>query len=206
MTINNRIRWILAMGVVFVLIISTNLIDRKIFKQMRDSSVAIYEDRLVADNLVYKLLQKTHEKELAIVGNDENYFSTQNTSTNARIEKLIERFSKTELTGSESEVFGSLKTNTNNLIAIEQSFIDSSSTDKTEILAALSTIRKDLSLLSEIQLKEGEKQMAKSQKALKAVELFTDIEIYILILISVIVFFIILYKPKDEDINPIPYK
>lgn len=199
MTLSNKIRWILGLGLVFVLIISTNLLDRKSFQQMRDSSVAIYEDRLVADNLIYKLLQKIHEKELAIVGNDENYFSKQNTQVNTRIKELIKEFSQTELTGSETKVFELLQNSADNLIAVEQSFLDSQKTEKTEILKAIGIIRTDLSSLSEIQLKEGKRQMGKSKKALESVELFTYIELYILLLIAIVVLFIILYNPKDKD-------
>lgn len=185
------------MLLVFILIISTNLIDKKNFAQLRSTTVAIYEDRLVADNLIYKLLQKTHEKEIAIVGNNENYFSKENAKANIRIENLMEKFSQTKLTGSESKVFNQLKVNATELVDIERSFLNNDKTDKTEILQALARIREDLSALSDIQLREGARQMMKSEQALESIELFTDIEIYLLIFLALVILFIILYNPKD---------
>jgi hypothetical protein len=47
MTVFNRLKWILGILMVFVVILATNLLDRNNFLRVRDSVVAIYEDRLV---------------------------------------------------------------------------------------------------------------------------------------------------------------
>ena len=52
MTFFNKIKWTLGILMVFVLIVTTNLIDRNNFVRVKDSVVSIYEDRLVAKNLI----------------------------------------------------------------------------------------------------------------------------------------------------------
>jgi hypothetical protein len=40
---------------IFILIITTNLIDKSNFTRVKDSVVAIYEDRLIANNLIFEI-------------------------------------------------------------------------------------------------------------------------------------------------------
>ena len=54
--------------------------------------------------------------------------------------------------------------------------------------------------MAKIQLIEGEKQMSISKKAIDKIDLFTSIEIYILIVLAIIVQGIILYTPKKENV------
>jgi len=53
MAFYNKAKWILGILMVFVLIIATNLIDKNNFLKVRDSVVTIYEDRLVAKDLIF---------------------------------------------------------------------------------------------------------------------------------------------------------
>ena len=55
-----------------------------------------------------------------------------------------------------------------------------------------------LKQLSEIQITEGNRQLSISQKAVRNVELYTQIEIYILIFLAVIIQIIIMYQPKND--------
>ena len=59
----NKLKWILGILMVFVLIIATNLIDKNNFVRVRDSVVTIYEDRLVANDLIFEMLKSVQEKE-----------------------------------------------------------------------------------------------------------------------------------------------
>jgi len=57
MTFFNKIKWTLGILMVFVLIVTTNLIDRNNFVRVKDSVVSIYEDRLVAKNLILEFMK-----------------------------------------------------------------------------------------------------------------------------------------------------
>ena len=58
----NKIKWILGILIVFVLIITTNLIDRNNFVRVRDSVVTIYEDRLIVKGIIYDISKTIQEK------------------------------------------------------------------------------------------------------------------------------------------------
>ena len=75
MSLYNKLKWILGILIVFVLIIATNLIDKNNFTRVRDSVVTIYEDRIIASDLIFELQQSIHEKEVAIVLKDSLFSS-----------------------------------------------------------------------------------------------------------------------------------
>lgn len=58
----HRLKWVAAFLLVFVLIIGTNLLDRRHFQQMEATVESIYEDRLVAKELIFKMDRIIHEK------------------------------------------------------------------------------------------------------------------------------------------------
>jgi hypothetical protein len=47
-------------------------------------------------------------------------------------------------------------------------------------------------------LEEGSRQLKISRRAIDTIELFTQIEIYILIFLAIIVQIIVMYKPKED--------
>jgi len=57
-------------------------------------------------------------------------------------------------------------------------------------------VKENLYDLAKIQLSEGRRQMHISQKSVDTIELFTHIEIYMLIILAIIVQVIVIYKPK----------
>jgi len=68
----------------------------------------------------------------------------------------------------------------------------------TALVKRISEVKDNLYDLSKIQLDEGKKQMSISEKAISSVELFTQIEIYILIFLAILIQIIVIYKPKDS--------
>jgi hypothetical protein len=49
---------------IFILIITTNLIDKSNFTRVKDSVVAIYEDRLIANDLIFEISNSIGQKEV----------------------------------------------------------------------------------------------------------------------------------------------
>ena len=62
----------------------------------------------------------------------------------------------------------------------------------------LGRVKKNLQKLAKIQLSEGRNKMLVSQKVFKGVELFTRIEIYLLVFIAIVLQVIIFYNPKKK--------
>ncbi|MFT6961540.1 MAG: hypothetical protein ACJAWV_001255 [Flammeovirgaceae bacterium] len=193
----NKLKWILGVLMVFFLIAITNLIDRSNFMQIRDSVVTIYEDRLVAKDLIFDMTRLVYEKELALVSADSAIVSRDNVQIDANLNQLMTFFDKTKLTQEEEGVLNELKLDLNQLQKIESNNSVEYDEKKRALDEKIQKVKNELYLLSKIQLKEGERQMAISKKAIDSIELFTHIEIYFLIFLAVIVQILVIYKPKE---------
>lgn len=198
MTFFNKLKWILGILLVFVLIVITNLIDRNNFVRVRDSVVTIYEDRLIAKELIYEMSKSVNEKEVALVANDSIFFTEKNPRVNTLVKDFLSRFEETKLTSDESKTFEDLKTNFNLLFASEGKLISTDLKGNANIQRHIYNIKDNLDDLSKIQISEGSRQLAISKKAINTVELFTQIEIYFLIFLAVLIQIIVIYNPKKK--------
>lgn len=198
MTWYNKFKWILGILLVFVIIVTTNLIDRSNFIKVRDSVVSIYEDRLVANELIYQMCKAIHQKELAVAKSDSEFYEEKNSALNSHIEELLAQFSKTGLTSDERRILAYLRSELDKLYAGEAQMVASEFQTTSEVSRFIYNIQDKLDDLSEIQLHEGSRQMSISQKAVDAVKLFTQLEIYVLIFLAIVIQVIVMYKPKTE--------
>ncbi len=196
MSFYNKLKWILGITLIFVLIIATNLIDRNNFLRIRDAVTTIYEDRLIANDLIFQMLTSVHQKQLAFNTTDTLFFNKQNDKVNAVLQSYVMQFEKTKLTDEEAEVFADLKKNMDRLFSTEKQFLASNFSTLLQVNQQIDLVITNLNTLSAIQLNEGKKQMSISEGAVESVELFTQIEIYILIFLAVLVQLIVMYKPK----------
>jgi hypothetical protein len=197
MSVYNKIKWVLGILMIFVIIVATNLIDKDHFDKINGVVVTIYEDRLVAYDLIYDMTNAIHEKELALRTADSSFFSTRNELVNTKIEEAIANFSHTKLTDGEKKIFKSVKKDFEVMKRDEEVARQNQFATKDELLADIQQFKKDLTELTEIQMKEGKRQVSASKNTFALVELFTQIEIIILVALAIIIQLIILYKPKD---------
>jgi len=198
MVFYNKAKWVLGILVVFVLIVATNLIDRNNFLQVKDSVVTIYEDRLVANDLLFELLKMVQEKELAFAQKDSAFYVINNKAVDQNMQRFVLRFEQTRLTTEEQKIFDSFKNNLQKLVRLEAAYIQSKFTETNSLTKQFSDVKDDLYDLSKIQLDEGERQMSLSKKAIDTVELFTQLEIYMLIFLAIVIQVIVIYKPKEK--------
>ncbi|MEQ9261748.1 MAG: MCP four helix bundle domain-containing protein [Owenweeksia sp.] len=199
MVFYDKLKWILGILMIFVLIIATNLIDKNNFVRVRDSVVTIYQDRLIANDLIFEMLKSVQQKELAVSLSDSTFFQNQNSKVNDNLQSLVSRFEQTKLTSKEEKVFADLKTNIQTLIDSESQFLNSGYSDNSQIITHIESLKNNLNDLSKIQLNEGSRQMSISKRALDTIELFTQIEIYILVFLAILVQVIVMYKPKEKS-------
>jgi len=196
MSILNKAKWIIGILLVVGLIIATNLIDKKNFEQIRNSVVTIYEDRLLAKEIIFEISALVHEKEMAIALKDSSFFSNRNPEVNEQLARDIEKFEQTELTRQEEVKFNQLKRNLSQLRDMEESFIDSGFESVDSAIEKSLQIDQNLIALSEIQISEGKKHVFLSKRAADSIDLYTQVEIYFLIFLAIVVQIIILYNPK----------
>ena len=192
MTIISKIKWILGILLVFVLVLATNLIDRKSFNSVKDAMISIYEDRIIANDILFDMSAAIHKKELALVMADTAFFGNSNQELTQIINNLIARYEETRLTDEEKSAFRSFKKNFAELERAEAAYVESgySSSDKLKML--LTDIKKDLEYLAKIQLAEARKQMLNSNRAIDLADMYSKIEIIFLVCLAVLIQVIVL--------------
>lgn len=198
MTVFEKIKWVVAILFVFLIILATNLIDQKNFLKVEEAIENIYEDRLLAKELLMGLTIQFHEKELSYALNDSVYLETQNDAINSDIIRILQIFEKATETRNENMVLHKLNENHSELIQLES---NGSSDDKVynkKYSVLFSAINENIKELSMIQVKEGRNQKLRAQDAVNSVKLFTKIEIYLLVFLGLIIQIIILYQPKKK--------
>jgi hypothetical protein len=198
MRLYDKIKWVLGILLVFVLIVTTNLIDRNNFVRVRNAVVTIYEDRLIANDLIFEMLRSVQEKEVAVALKDTAFFQQRNSVLNQDIQGSIRRFEQTKLTTEERKIFNELKNNIEALKDSEKAFEEAGFVDNSKLASQIANVKRNLYDLTKIQLDEGGRQVAISQKAIDTVELFTQIEIYLLVFLAVLIQIIVMYKPRKK--------
>ena len=199
MAILNKLKWIFGILLVFLLVLATNLIDRDNFLRIKDSTLSIYENRLIAKNIIYDLSNQIHRKEIALIAVDTNFYQNENEAANNILSELIEQFASTQLTSKERNIFTHLKDNVKDLKAKEANLNLGKPAFTQMQQSLILSIKSNLNDLATIQLEEGKRQVMISDRAISSIELFTQIEIYFLIALAVLIQFLIMYKPKSSD-------
>lgn len=198
MVFYNKLKWILGILIVFVLIVMTNLIDKNNFVRVRNAVVTIYEDRVVASDLLFDLSKAVQEKEMAAALTDTTFFDNRSAQLNKNITELVSRFGQTKLTTKEKKTLSNLKRDFEDLKLYENKLVSSNFSEKLAFFNTISDIQENLYDLSKIQLQEGKRQMSISNKAVDKLEIFTQIEIYLLAFLALVIQIIIIYTPKQK--------
>lgn len=196
MNLFNKIKWALALSGVFLLILATNLIDKNNFARMEESVDNIYNDRLLAKEVLLDIAIKFHKKELAYSLNDSIYLRNQNDVINAEISRLLKMFNRLESTKKEDYSLNSLNRNHSELIKLESNLSPKDNLYTPQCAEIFSAINKNIIELAAEQVREGKSQNFIARRAIENVKLFSQIEIYFLIFLGLMMQFIILYNPK----------
>lgn len=199
MNLLKKIKWFFAILGVFLLILATNLVDKNNFMRVEESVDNIYNQRLLTKELLLDVSLKFHKKELAYALNDSVYLQNHNDAVNAEISTLLEIFDRAESTKNEDFILNKLKQNHTKLIDLESNTVLKGNLYTSECAEIFSEINTNIVELASEQVKEGKNQKFLATNAVKKVKLFSQIEIYFLIFLGLILQFIILYSPKKTS-------
>jgi hypothetical protein len=199
--ISNKIKWSVGLLLVIVLIVATNFIDQNNFQRIQDSVKSIYEDRLIAKDLLFDIQLEIHDKELLLAENKDSTLLSNRSSSQKKIEGFIEGFSKTALTRDEKRIFERLKEETRLLFSLETIYFNTANdlTSSKKLKEQTKNINNTIAQLSDIQIAEGQRQMHVGRKAMESIDLLTQLEIWVMIVLGVLIQFVILYSPKKES-------
>lgn len=202
MSIYNKVKSILGVLIIFIIIITTNLVDKNNFNRVKQTVVNIYQDRLIANNIIFEISKNIHLKEKEVLLNNSARLSSKDDIINSSIENLIFDFEQTKLTIEEAKTLTNLKDNIKLLFDLENKNIENPSHDlKSKMMMKFSEIDKNLIKLSKIQINEGRRQFFIGKKAVSTIELFTQIEIGILVLLAITIQLIIIYEPQKKIVS-----
>ncbi|MDX1349195.1 MAG: MCP four helix bundle domain-containing protein [Putridiphycobacter sp.] len=204
--ISNKFKWIIGLVFVFFLIVSTNLIDRDNFRRINDTVKTIYEDRLVAKDIVFEISLLIQNKKLVLVTEDTLFFTSSTTNNTIKIDSYLDQFGQTKLTPKETEVFKTLENLIESMSLIENKMIainsfKASTNELIELLRTITLIENNLYELSKIQMEEGKRQKSIASHSIGIIEFYTQFEIVALFVLGFIIQILILYKPKGIKKN-----
>lgn len=188
-----KLKWIASILLVFFIVLITNIIDRENFNRLSYSVTTMYEDRIVACDLIFEMSSIMQKKQVAALTSDTVFFIKRNEPLNQELQHKVDSYSRTRLTEEEKEVFTQLKSE---LIKLKESESMALAVSSNEMLSRIQNVDLLLNDLSKIQIQEGKRQVSISNRAKDAINLFTQGEIIFLIIMAVLVQIIILYKPK----------
>lgn len=198
---HSRLNIVLGLIAVFLLILGTNRIDKRHFETAQTAVTSVYEDRVLAQDYIYKLSSLIHKKQL----NYQDGTETVNTSLNKEIETLINLFSETKLTVNESKTFSDFKKDYDLLKAKENRYYkDQEVVDNFENTTAtslntplddhLKALQSDLDNLALIQVGESRNVLSIAQKSLDMSNLMSSMEVYSLLVIGIIILVATFYR------------
>jgi len=194
-----KLKWFLAILGVFLIILATNLIDKNNFLRIEKSVENIYNERLLAKELLLDVSVQFHAKELAYALNDSSYLEYLNDAANAEISQLLEMFDRAGSTHKEQVILGRLNRSHTKLIQLESMPRLQDTLYSSACADLFSDININIVELSAEQVKQGKNQKHYARDAVNAVKLFSKIEIYMLIFLALVLQVIILYNPKKKS-------
>ena len=196
----SRFKWSFALSLFIIIIIATNYVDRHNFEKLQKSITTIYEDRLVVNDIIFELNLLLQEKEMAVIEANTAFFKAENKRLNRDIKDLVERFKATQLVPDEASTLTEFEENLQRLYRLETEMLVADA-NPTQLQQHLNRLETNLSKLSKIQLEEGRRQLFIGKKAVASIDLYTKMEVYILIFLAALLLFTLLYHPKKAKLN-----
>lgn len=192
----DKLKWLLIIGVVFTLVLATNLIDRRNFRNINNSVVSLYEDRLVVKNTILDMATAINQKEVAFLTKDTVSIKANNHRLTDALKNDLGNFNPSSVTASEVESLDQLKNNLDAMFKAEAALLENEFSSLDDYKKIIERVNENMDVLAHIQMKEGKKQLITSQRNMAAVELFTQVEIIFLVLFAAIALIIIFRKTR----------
>lgn len=172
--LNHRIHAAFILAIAFLLVLSSNRLNKRNHATISDSVTSVYNDRILAQAYLYDLGNIFHDYELALLRSQDAEAQIQMMDTEA-VNTLLSDFSATRLTAKESRSLALLKRDFEQLAKTSPSGENILSAK--DAFPLLSAVNKHLDALSEIQLTEGHQLTQRSKKSLRMNTLLGNLEI-----------------------------
>lgn len=183
LSVKQRIQVGLVLSVAFLLVLGSNLMDRRHFSTIEQSVKSIYADRIVVQDYIYQLQNHVHKMALEQI---EGRQQVDSYHPSEQIDGLLEDFAQTQLTREEARLLGQLR----------QHFSALDLKDREPALAQLDRIGQTLDGLEQIQLDQGNRLTELSEKTLGINRMLSNLEVAFLVIIAICILLLIFYPVK----------
>jgi hypothetical protein len=146
---------------------------------------------------MFELINKIHEKEVAHLKKNSNYFNQKSNGVNTKILALLDECTHNNSSREERKLLSAIEDESTELFLIEKDTLLLYS--NTEYLQKINGVKQNIGRLAKVQVEKGKSQKLNSREALASSNLFSQIEIYILIAIAIVVQIIVIYPSKSID-------
>lgn len=190
-SVYNKINITVALLIVFILVLATNRIDKRHFDTAQSTLIAVHDDRVVAQDYLFKMVNSINQQQLDLVTNSNpaNY-----SILNSEIRELIELYATTKLTSKEAKIYNRLQGDFSDLEKLNNT-VD----QQKQITRALNTLKADVDQLALLQVTESRQLTNMAQKSLDMNSLLSKIELVFLVIIVLFIQFIVFHKVKNKD-------
>ena len=187
--ISQKSKAALALGIIFILLLGTSLVDYRHRSTLKSSFSSFYKDRLLAESYIYEISGIFHQKQLLLGSSSAlSQLGTEMSSLNLSLENVLQAYEETKLTEQEAFYFHNLQSDVEALMIIEGKYeIQPNDQHLHQMKAQYIQIVEKLDKLSEIQLAEGQNILESSNRIFATKYLTSQLEFGVLVVIGLLI-------------------
>ncbi len=201
--ISQKIQIGLILAMAFLLVLGSNRLDNRHFSTVQNTVNSVYKDRVVVQDIIYRMNNIMHNKELRIaLDGDFKDMAIEN----KEMDELLVEFGMTKLTQNESRLLSTLNRQFSKMKELEHKVANPASALEADLgtiaLNEIEQIQASLDALAAVQLRESKELTELSNKSLGMNIMLSKLEVAFLILFGVAMLFLIFYPQKK--VRPAP--
>jgi len=186
-----------------------NLLERQSFRNISSALTEVYEDRLRVESYIFQISEKLFQIQKLVdhcdLGYDYSKVIEEISAEEKGILDLVAAFEATQLTPEEAVLLGDFKQIIQKDLSIKNYqllYTDSSGVNLQQVNVydqKIARAQSDLDKLSEIQIEEGEKLVAKAKTLINRSQIWAQFELALLFVLVVVIYFFLFKKPLFSE-------
>jgi len=203
-----RVAFFIILGLL-LLLYGKNLLERQSFRNISSALTEVYEDRLRVESYIFHISEKLFQIQKLVdhcdLGYDYSKVIEEISAEEKGILELVAEFEATQLTPEEAVLLGDFKQIIQKDLSIKNYqllYTDSSGVNLQQVKVydqKIARAQSDLDKLSEIQIEEGEKLVAKAKTLINRSQIWAQFELALLLVLVVVIYFFLFKKPLFSE-------
>jgi len=203
-----RLAFFIILGLLLMLY-GKNLLERQSFRNISSALTEVYEDRLRVESYIFQICEKLFQIQKLVdhcdLGYDYSKVIEEISAEEKGILDLVAAFEATQLTPEEAVLLGDFKQIIQKDLSIKNYqllYTDSSGVNLQQVNVydqKIARAQSDLDKLSEIQIEEGEKLVAKAKTLINRSQIWAQFELALLFVLVVVIYFFLFKKPLFSE-------